>query len=112
VIAAKPAAPVDLCYLTGDRNFATPVYDFAVSDQDARLVKRESPRQVAGGLLEENILKCRTAAAEPRRLRGRPFHTSAADAAAGAFCHQRLRLEPAGRRPVGSAGAAALRCRP
>ncbi len=58
VISAKPATVVDLCYLTGDTNFANPVFDFAVCDQDARLVKRTSPRQVAGGSLTENILKC------------------------------------------------------
>ena len=58
VISAKPATAVDLCYLTGDTNFANPIFDFTVCDQDARLVKRASPRQVAGGSLAENILKC------------------------------------------------------
>src|SRR5262249_30685390 len=58
VIAAKPAAAHDLCYLTGDTTFSTPVTDFAVCDADARLVKHSSPRQVAGGPLAENILKC------------------------------------------------------
>lgn len=58
VIAAKPAAARDLCYLTGDTNFANPVYDFAVCDADARLAKHASPRQTAGGPLVENILKC------------------------------------------------------
>ncbi len=58
VIAAKPAAAVDLCYLTGDTTFATKVTDMALCDADARLVKHASPRQVAGGSLSENILKC------------------------------------------------------
>jgi hypothetical protein len=58
VVAAKPTAAVDLCYLTGDATFATKVFDQAVCDADARLVKRASPHQVAGGPLAENILKC------------------------------------------------------
>ncbi len=58
VIAAKPAAARDLCYLTGDSAFANPITDMAVCDADARLVKHASPRQVAGGALAESILKC------------------------------------------------------
>jgi hypothetical protein len=58
VIAAKPANAVDLCYLTGDTNFATPITDMALCDADPRLAKHSSPRQVAGGALAENILKC------------------------------------------------------
>ncbi len=65
VIAAKPAAAVDLCFLNNDPNFLTPVFDMAVCDADlplpdglGRLAKRASPRQVAGGPLAENILKC------------------------------------------------------
>jgi hypothetical protein len=59
VIEAKPPAAHDLCYLTGDVNFSTPVTDMAVCDADPRLAKHSSPRQVAGGPLAENILKCR-----------------------------------------------------
>jgi hypothetical protein len=59
VIAAKPAAAHDLCYLTGDATFSNPVTDMAVCDADPRLPKHASPRQIAGGPLEENILKCR-----------------------------------------------------
>jgi len=59
VIQAKPPAARDLCYLTGDTTFSTPVTDMAVCDADARLAKHLSPRQVAGGPLAENILKCR-----------------------------------------------------
>jgi hypothetical protein len=58
VIAAKPAAAHDLCFLIGDPNFTTPITDFAVCDADPRLMKHSSPRQVAGGPLAENILKC------------------------------------------------------
>jgi hypothetical protein len=58
VVAAKPPAAFDLCFLTGDTGFTTPVTDMALCDADARLQKHGSPRQVAGGPLEENILKC------------------------------------------------------
>jgi hypothetical protein len=58
VAAAKPAAAVDLCYLTGDTTFSSPVTDMAQCDADPRLPKHASPRQVAGGALAENILKC------------------------------------------------------
>jgi len=58
VIAAKPSEAFDLCYLTGDPTFSTPVTDMAQCDADPRLVKHSSPRQVAGGPLTENILKC------------------------------------------------------
>src|SRR6202022_407960 len=59
VIAAKPTKAVDLCYLTGDINFMTPLTDMALCDADPRLAKHSSPRQVAGGPLGEDILKCR-----------------------------------------------------
>jgi len=58
VILGKPAAAVDFCFLTGDTNFTTPVTDMALCDADPRLAKHSSPRQVAGGPLAENILKC------------------------------------------------------
>jgi len=58
VIAAKPATAFDLCYLTGDTTFSTPVTNMATCDADPRLAKHASPRQVAGGSLVENILKC------------------------------------------------------
>jgi hypothetical protein len=58
VIAAKPAAAQDRCYLTGDDTFSTPIYDMAICDADARLVKHASPHQVAGSPLTEAILKC------------------------------------------------------
>ena len=58
VIAAKPADALDLCFLTGDNNFEHPITDMALCDADPRLQKHSSPRQVAGGSLAENILKC------------------------------------------------------
>jgi hypothetical protein len=58
VVQAKPATAVDFCFLTGDTTFSTPVTDMALCDADARLQKHASPRQVAGGPLVENILKC------------------------------------------------------
>jgi hypothetical protein len=65
VIAARPAAAHDLCYLTGDITFSNPVTDMAVCDADPRLMKHESPRQVAGGSLEEDVLKCQLKAISP-----------------------------------------------
>ena len=65
VIEAKPAAAVDLCFLLADTTFSTQVTDMALCDSNSpqadglgRLAKRASPRQVAGGPLAENILKC------------------------------------------------------
>jgi len=65
VIAGKPAAAVDLCFLLADTTFSTPIFDMAACEANApqadglgRLAKRASPRQVAGGPLAENILKC------------------------------------------------------
>jgi hypothetical protein len=66
VVAGKPAGAVDFCFLLPDTSFTTPVTDMALCDSDSlqadgkgRLAKRASPRQVAGGPLAENILKCR-----------------------------------------------------
>jgi hypothetical protein len=60
VILGKPAAAVDFCFLTGDVTFSNPVTDMALCDADPRLAKHSSPRQVAGGPLVENILKCQS----------------------------------------------------
>ncbi|HET7527063.1 MAG TPA: DUF6351 family protein, partial [Burkholderiaceae bacterium] len=65
VVGAKPGVAHDLCYLTGDTTFSTPVTDMAQCDADPRLAKHASPRQVAGGPLEENILKCQLRALDP-----------------------------------------------
>jgi hypothetical protein len=58
VIAAKPATAFDLCYLTDDPTFSIPVTDMATCDADMRLAFHSSPRQVADGSLQENVLKC------------------------------------------------------
>ena len=58
VIAAKPATAFDLCYLTGDTDFESPVTDMTKCDADPRLEMHSSPRQVSGGSLQENVLKC------------------------------------------------------
>jgi Tannase-like family of unknown function (DUF6351) len=58
VIVAKPSEVFDFCYLTGDVTFSTEVTDMALCDADPRLMKHSSPRQVAGGPLTEDILKC------------------------------------------------------
>src|SRR5439155_11571743 len=41
-----------------DGSFSAAVTDMVLCDADPRLMKHASPRQVAGGPLEENILKC------------------------------------------------------
>ena len=58
VVAAKPAAAVDFCFLAADINFTTPVFDKATCDADPRLTYFTSPHQVAGGPQSEDILKC------------------------------------------------------
>ena len=58
VVAGKPAAAVDFCFLSADIGFTTPSTDQAVCDADAKLAVFASPHQVAGGPKTENILKC------------------------------------------------------
>ena len=58
VVAGKPAAAVDFCFLSADIAFTTPITDQAVCDADSRLAVYSSPHQVAGGAQMENILKC------------------------------------------------------
>jgi hypothetical protein len=58
VVAAKPAAAFDFCYLSTDPNFTTQVTDQATCDADPILKFYTSPHQVAGGPQAENILKC------------------------------------------------------
>ena len=58
IVAAKPATSVDFCYLSTDTGFTTKVTDPAVCNADKYLVTHSSPRQVAGGSVSENILKC------------------------------------------------------
>src|SRR5882762_8958329 len=76
VTAAKPAVAFDLCYLTSDPTFSTKVTDMALCDADPRLMRHESPRQIAGGPLAENILKCQT---KPFDLPNYPGVTFSAD---------------------------------
>ena len=58
IVAAKPATSVDFCYLSTDTGFTTRVTDPAVCNADKYLVTHSSPRQVAGGSVSENTLKC------------------------------------------------------
>jgi hypothetical protein len=58
VIASKPEDAVDLCYLSNDPTLSTKITDMKVCDADDRLIPHSSPRQVAGGPVAENILKC------------------------------------------------------
>lgn len=58
VLASKPAAAFDFCYLSTDTTFSTKVTDQATCDADPKLAIHASPRQVAGGPRAENILKC------------------------------------------------------
>jgi hypothetical protein len=55
---AKPASAFDFCLLTSDPTQSVKVTDPAVCDADPFLKPHSSPRQVAGGPLAENILKC------------------------------------------------------
>jgi hypothetical protein len=58
VLANKPAEAFDYCYLSTDPGFTTKVTNFAVCDADVTLKAFSSPRQVSGGPLAENVLKC------------------------------------------------------
>jgi hypothetical protein len=65
VAATRPAAAFDFCYLTTDTTFSTKVTDFAVCDTDRFLKPHASPRQIAGGPIAENILKCQLKPLDP-----------------------------------------------
>jgi hypothetical protein len=58
IVADKPVDAFDFCYLSTDTNFTTKVTDQVMCDADARLKPHSSPRQVAGGPITEDILKC------------------------------------------------------
>jgi hypothetical protein len=58
IVADKPADAFDFCYLSSDRGFQTKITDQAQCDLDPGLKPHSSPRQVAGGPVTENILKC------------------------------------------------------
>jgi hypothetical protein len=54
----KPPEAFDFCYLSTDTTFTTKVTDQSRCDADPTLRSFASPRQTAGGLVSENILKC------------------------------------------------------
>lgn len=58
VRSAKPASATDWCLLSSDAAQATKVSATATCDADPYLKPMTSPRQVAGGPLTEDILKC------------------------------------------------------
>ncbi|HEU4734615.1 MAG TPA: DUF6351 family protein, partial [Kofleriaceae bacterium] len=58
VLRHRPADAFDFCFLTTDTTFANKITDPAVCDTDRFLKPHTSPRQVAGGPLAENVLKC------------------------------------------------------
>jgi len=58
VVQAKPSTTFDFCLLSTDVAQSTKVTDKAACDADPLLKPHTSPRQVAGGPLAENILKC------------------------------------------------------
>ena len=83
----------------------------ALCDADPRLPKHASPRQVAGGSLEENILKCQLKPLEPADYAPVAFTAAQLDAAERRVPRRRVRLEQARRRPAGGDLAAHLRGR-
>jgi hypothetical protein len=58
VLRNKPTDAIDFCYLPSDLTFSRQINDFTTCDADPGLVKHQSPRQVAGGPVAENVLKC------------------------------------------------------
>jgi len=65
ILRHRPADAFDFCYLTSDTAFTTKVTDSAICDTDRFLKPHASPRQIAGGPLAENILKCQLKRIEP-----------------------------------------------
>ncbi|HKE16343.1 MAG TPA: DUF6351 family protein, partial [Kofleriaceae bacterium] len=61
----RPAGAFDFCYLSSDTTFSNKVTDPAVCDADPLLARHASPRQVAGGPLAENVLKCQLEPLDP-----------------------------------------------
>ena len=109
VVAAKPAAAVDFCYLTADANFTTKITDQATCDADTNLKVFTSPHQVAGGPQAENILKCQLKPVVFSDYTGITF-TAGQQARLNAGSRTRgVRLGQARRRPAGPGGAADVR---
>ena len=55
---ARPASAYDFCLLSTDTAQSSKITDQAICDADPFLKASSSPRQVAGGLLTESVLKC------------------------------------------------------
>ena len=55
---ARPASAADFCIPSSDTTQSIRITDQSVCDADPFLAPHSSPRQVAGGNLSENILKC------------------------------------------------------
>lgn len=60
IVADKPSDAFDFCYLSFDTKFQLKVTDQAICNLDPGLAPHSSPRQVAGGPVTEDILKCQT----------------------------------------------------
>jgi hypothetical protein len=58
VVVHRPTAAFDFCNKLSDATHSVQVTDSAVCDTDPLLKPHASPRQIAGGPLAENILKC------------------------------------------------------
>jgi hypothetical protein len=58
IAAARPVAAFDFCAKPIDGTHSSEVTDFAICDADPALVPHSSPRQIAGGPVAENVLKC------------------------------------------------------
>jgi hypothetical protein len=58
IVADKPSDAFDFCYLSFDTKFQLKVTDPAICNLDPGLAPHSSPRQVAGGPVTEDILKC------------------------------------------------------
>jgi uncharacterized tannase-like protein DUF6351 len=58
IVADKPTEGFDFCYLSNDAKFQRKVTDQVQCDLDPGLRPHSSPRQVAGGPITEDILKC------------------------------------------------------
>ena len=111
VVAAKPAAAFDLCFLTGDPNFTTPVTDMAQCDADPRLHEARFPAPGGRRSARGEHPRVPAQAAEPVRLCAGRLHGRAVDAPERCVPRRRVRLEQARRRPAGSDLAAHLRGR-
>lgn len=65
IVADRPTEGFDFCYLSNDTKFQRKVTDQVQCDLDPGLKPHSSPRQVAGGPITEDILKCQLKAFNP-----------------------------------------------